>query len=56
MTELEYHHIVTPNELIDVGIEHQWLLTSHTHTHPYICTHTHTHTHTQTIDIVYATL
>lgn len=49
MTELEYHHIVTPNELRDVGIEHQWLLTSHTHTHTptYVHTCTHIRTHRQ---------
>ena len=28
MTELGYHHFVTPNELLDLGNHHQWLLTS----------------------------
>lgn len=28
MVELEYYHFATSNELMDLGIEEQWLLTS----------------------------
>lgn len=27
MMELEYHSFTTPSELMDLGVEHQWLLT-----------------------------
>ena len=26
MMQLEYHHLATRDELLDLGIEHEWLL------------------------------